>query len=160
MVADRTDEYAFETGTPSPERFTELRRRSGMTPRTVESARRGLPGTLYGVVVTVGEAPESAAGADDAHGVRKDDDTGTVVAMGRIVGDGGAVYQISDVAVDPDHQGNGLGTAIMDRLMAYIEETAPDGAYVNLIADVDGFYEQWGFEPVAPGSKGMGRYVE
>ena len=156
MVADRTDAYAFEPGTPSPERFTELRRRSGMTPRTVESARRGLPGTLYGVIVSVDAPPESAAASDDVH----EDDDGAIVGMGRIVGDGGAVYQISDVAVDPDHQGNGLGTEIMDRLMAYLEETAPTGAYVNLIADVDGFYEQWGFEPVAPGSKGMGRYLE
>lgn len=157
MVADRTDAYAFETGTPSPEQFTELRRRSGMTPRTVESARRGLPGTLYGVIVSVDASPESAAGTDDVH---EDGDDEAIVAMGRIVGDGGAVYQISDVAVHPDHQGNGLGTEIMNRLMAYLEETAPAGAYVNLIADVDGFYEEWGFEPVAPGSKGMGRYVE
>ncbi|MDR5674308.1 Acetyltransferase (GNAT) family [Halalkaliarchaeum sp. AArc-CO] len=157
MVADRTDAYAFEPGTPSPERFTELRRRSGMTPRTVESARRGLPGTLYGVVVTVDGTSERTATTDDVH---EESNDGATVGMGRIVGDGGAVYQISDVAVHPDHQGNGIGTEIMDRLMAYLEETAPTGAYVNLIADVDGFYEQWGFEPVAPGSKGMGRYIE
>ena len=156
MVADRTNEYAFETGTPSPKRFTELRRRTGMTPRTVESARRGLPGTLYGVVVTIDGSSESTATTDDGD----DGDDGDVVGMGRIVGDGGAVYQITDVAVDPDHQGNGIGTEIMDRLLAYLERTAPEGAYVNLIADVDGFYEQWGFEPVAPGSKGMGRYIE
>lgn len=137
--------YAFRTGTPSPERFTELRRLAGMTPRTVESARRGLPGTLYGVVAVF----DSASDGNEE-----------IVAMGRIVGDGGAVYQISDMAVHPDHQGKGLGTEIMDRLMAYIEETAPTGAYVSLIADVDGFYERWGFEPVSPGSRGLSRYVE
>lgn len=150
MDEDRIDEctvaedtYTLRSGTPSPERFTELRRLAGMTPRTVESARRGLSGTLYGVVA------EIDPNADDE-----------IVAMGRVVGDGGAVYQISDMAVHPDHQGNGLGTEIMNCPMAYLEDTAPEGAYVNLIADVDGFYERWGFEPVAPGSEGMGRYIE
>ena len=29
------------------------------------------------------------------------------VGMGRIIGDGGTAYQITDIAVDPDHQGKG-----------------------------------------------------
>ena len=44
---------------------------------------------------------------------------------------------------------------IMDALMMFIEELNIADAYVNLIADVDGFYEKWGFKPTRPSSKGM-----
>ena len=77
-----------------------------------------------------------------------------------IVGDGGTVYQISDVAVHPDHQGRELGTRMMERLEAYLEETVPPNAYVNLVADVDGFYERFGYEETRPASKGMYRRTE
>lgn len=46
---------------------------------------------------------------------------------------------------------------MMDAVDAYLEDHAPDGAYVNLFADVDGFYEQWDFEATRPASKGMYR---
>ena len=70
-------------------------------------------------------------------------------------GDGGSVYHVCDVAVHPDHQRQGLGSRMMDALMDWIDETAPPKAYVNLMADIDGFYERWGFERTAPVSKGM-----
>jgi ribosomal protein S18 acetylase RimI-like enzyme len=81
--------------------------------------------------------------------------TGETVGMARIVGDEGIVYYICDMVVHPDHQGRGLGRRLMDALMSYIDENAPGTAYINLMADVDGFYEQWGFEETAPVSKGM-----
>jgi GNAT superfamily N-acetyltransferase len=134
------DEYVILTEAPSPREFVDLREAAGMGPRSIESAERGLPNSLFAVTV-----------------VHETDGT---VGMGRVVGDDGAVYQISDMAVHPDHQGRGLGTRIMERLMAYVEETAPPSAYVNLIADVDGFYEKFGFEEVRPASKGMFRRIE
>ena len=36
-----------------------------------------------------------------------------------------------------------------------VEGLGISDAYVNLIADVDGFYEKWGFKPTRPRSKGM-----
>jgi len=75
--------------------------------------------------------------------------------MARVVGDGGSVFHVCDMVVHPDHQHQGLGSRMMDALMDWIHETAPSKAYVNLMADVDGFYEQWGFERTAPVSKGM-----
>ncbi|MES3160825.1 MAG: hypothetical protein PPP55_04545 [Halorubrum sp.] len=60
---------------------------------------------------------------------------------------------------------------MMNALVAWLHENAPDGGYVNRLADVDGFYrrsrpsasgpdpeavhERWGFELSAPASKGM-----
>jgi GNAT superfamily N-acetyltransferase len=59
------------------------------------------------------------------------------------------------MVVHPDHQGQGLGSRLMDALLEYIEANAPETAYINLMADIDGFYEQWGFEETRPVSKGM-----
>ncbi len=48
----------------------------------------------------------------------------------------------------------------MERLETYLEEEAPPDAYVNLIADIDDFYERFGYEEVQPASKGMYRRTE
>lgn len=133
------DAYELVRETPDAETFCELREAAGMPPRSVEGARAGLPNTVFGV------------------SVRRDGET---VGMARIVGDGGTVYQIADMAVRPDHQSRGIGTAMMDELAAYIDREAPPNAYVNLFADVDGFYERWGFEATAPASRGMYRRTE
>ena len=60
--------------------------------------------------------------------------------MGRVVGDGGTVFHICDMVVKPEWQKKGGGTMIMDSLMGFIEGLGISDAYVNLIADVDGFY--------------------
>lgn len=128
--------YDLRESVPDPETFVELRAAADMIPRSLDAARRGLPGTVYGVSMV-------------------DADTDETVGMARIVGDGGCIYHICDMAVRPAHQGQGLGSRMMDALMAYVEEHAPETAYVNLMADVDGFYEQWGFERTVPASKAM-----
>jgi GNAT superfamily N-acetyltransferase len=137
---DRADEggedYTLRDEAPSVAEFRRLRAAAGMTDRPREAVERGLPSSLF--AVTVVHEP-----------------TGEVVGMGRIVGDDGAVYHVCDMAVHPDHQRRGLGTRVMERLLWYLDETAPPGAYVNLMADVDGFYEQFGFEETRPASKGM-----
>ncbi len=135
------DPYTIREEVPDPETFAALREAANLPPRSPEGIERGLPNSLHGAVAV-------------------HEPTGDVVGMGRVVGDGGTVYQITDMAVHPDHQRRGLGTRLMERLEAYIAETAPPRAYVNLIADIDGFYEQFGFEGVQPASKGMFRRTE
>ncbi|WP_226022378.1 GNAT family N-acetyltransferase [Halomicrobium salinisoli] len=130
------DPYAVRERTPTPDEFQALREAAGMAARSREGVERGLPNSLYAVVVD-------------------HEPSGEAVGMGRIVGDGGSVYHVCDMAVHPDHQGRGLGTRVMEALMAYVEETASPDAYVNLMADVDGFYDRFGFEETRPASKGM-----
>ncbi|ELZ82346.1 AttT protein [Haloferax elongans ATCC BAA-1513] len=132
---------------PDPETYVALRDAADMAPRSLDAAKRGLPNTTFGVSVVA----ENRAGEDGTGG----DESEEIVGMGRLVGDGGTVYQVVDVAVHPDHQGQGLGTRIMDALVDYLDREAPPTAFVNLLADVDGFYDRWGFEPTAPASKGM-----
>lgn len=77
--------------------------------------------------------------------------------MGRIVGDGALNFDIVDIAVDPDHQGRGLGRQIMEALIAWLDANAFKGAYVTLVADVPDLYAKFGFESVRPESEGMAR---
>jgi ribosomal protein S18 acetylase RimI-like enzyme len=132
-------DYDLHETLPTPAEYVALREAAGMAPRSLDAAERGLPNTVFGVTV---------------------ERDGEVVGMGRIVGDGGTVFQLVDIAVHPDHQGQGLGTRIVDALMAHLEAHAPPSAYINLMADLGGFYERWGFEPTAPASVGMFTRIE
>ncbi|AFL89782.1 putative acyltransferase [Terriglobus roseus DSM 18391] len=129
-------EYSLFEEVPDPATFCQLRVDAGMSPRSIEAAAAGLPRTLFGVVVR---------------------HKGRVVGMARVIGDGGLCFQISDVAVHPDHQARGLGKALMGRIVAYLQETVPAGSFVNLLADGEAhrLYAQFGFRPTAPDSIGM-----
>lgn len=131
-----SDAYAVEKRLPTVEQFRSLRAAADMTTRSPAAVERGLPNSLFGTVVV-------------------HEESGDVVGMARVVGDDGTVFHVCDMAVHPDHQRRGLGTRLMESVLDYVEETAPPGAYVNLMADVDGFYEQFGFEETRPASKGM-----
>ena len=71
------------------------------------------------------------------------------VAMGRLIGDG-IYYLIIDVVVRPEYQGQGIGSTIVDMLLAYVEEHTPTGgrASVQLIAEKgkEAFYIDRGFK--------------
>jgi ribosomal protein S18 acetylase RimI-like enzyme len=77
--------------------------------------------------------------------------------MGRVVGDGGLNFEVVDIAVHPGYQRQGLGRQVMDAVMAFIHEVAPESACVDLIADhhSPALYSKYGFESVTPKSIGM-----
>lgn len=133
-------DYQLVERIPTVAEFCDLRRLSGLTPKTEEAAAAGLPNTLYAVVV---------------------EHAGETVGMGRIIGDGGTVYQIADMAVLPAHQGKGQGKRIMQALVGWLQANAPKSAYVNLIADGEArnLYAQFGFVPTAPVSIGMSMWI-
>jgi len=132
-------DYTTHLDIPAIDDYLRLRRNAGLTPRSREAAAAGLPHTVAAVLVR--------AGAD-------------VVGMGRAIGDG-LFYQVVDIAVEPAHQGQGLGKAIMARLMEELARLAPAEAYVSLIADgkASELYAQFGFAPTAPASIGMARWL-
>ena len=128
--------FKIKPGTPSVEEFLSLRGSVEMGTRSLEGVKKGLGNELFGALLY-------------------HRDSGELVGMGRVVGDGGTVFHICDMVVKPECQKKGGGTMIMDSLMEFIEGLGISEAYVNLIADVDGFYEKWGFKPTDPRSKGM-----
>jgi len=133
-------DYEIVDRIPDVETFAHLRAVSGLSPRSREGMEKGLPNSLYAVLVLHEDRP---------------------IGMGRIIGDGGTAYQITDIAVDPAHQGKGLGKAIMAELTGWLEREAPKDAYVSLIADGDArhLYQKFGFDPVMPASIGMARVM-
>ena len=72
---------------------------------------------------------------------------GQVIGMARVIGDGGLVFYIQDVVVAPEQQGEGVGAALMERVMAYLTAHAHPGTIVGLMAAAgkEGFYERYGF---------------
>ena len=76
---------------------------------------------------------------------------GQTVAMGRLIGDG-MYYLIADIIVRPEYQGKGIGSGIVDRLLAYVEANTPTGgrASVQLIAEKgkEDFYIKKGFKRI------------
>ena len=134
-------DYDLIPGTPSVDDFLRLRKVSGLSEKTRRAAELGLPNTWYAVTVQY---------------------QGRTIGMGRIIGDGGTAFQITDMAVEPEHQGKGLGKRIMAALVDHIQATVPDTGYISLIADGDAqhLYAQFGFEPVTPKSVGMAMWLK
>ncbi|MDQ0636416.1 GNAT superfamily N-acetyltransferase [Arthrobacter pascens] len=83
-----------------------------------------------------------------------------VVGMGRLVGDGVKYFYIQDVAVLPEYQGQGVGKAIIDRLLLHVAQTAPSTAFVGLFSTEQAteVYASRGF--TAGDMTGMFRLVE
>ena len=83
--------------------------------------------------------------------------------VGRIIGDGGCFFQITDICTHPAHRGLGLAKAVMAELTTWLEGNAPRGAWVGLSADGEagGLYRQFGFRETkeAFDSVGMARVM-
>ena len=129
-------DYQLIPGTPGTADYRRLRRVAGLSEKTQAAAEAGLPNTWFAVTVVL---------------------DGRAIGMGRVIGDGGTAFQIVDVAVEPEHQGKGLGKRIVAALVDHLRAHAPASAYVSLIADGDAqhLYAKYGFAPVMPESIGM-----
>jgi len=130
-------DYQLVERTPTVREYCDLRLRVGLSAKTEEAAAAGLPNTRFAVVL---------------------EHEGTAIGMGRVIGDGGTAFQVTDIAVLPEHRGKGLGKRIVAALVDWLKATAPKSAYINLIADgpAKDLYAQYGFQPVEThGSIGM-----
>lgn len=133
-------DYTLRLETPGTDEYRKLRAAAGLTPRSRTATEAGLPNTVAAVVVRTRN--------------------GQAAAMARAVGDG-LNYEVVDVAVDPAHQGRGLGKQVIAALMNQLRGIAPAEAYVSLIADGEAnrLYAQFGFQPTAPASIGMAQWI-
>ncbi|KWX86490.1 GNAT family acetyltransferase [Paenibacillus riograndensis] len=120
---------------PSVEQYLALRMEAGLSAMSAEGAEIGLPRSIFAVTLY---------------------EEGSLVGMGRVIGDGGCFFQVTDIAVKPSCQGRGLGKIIMREIRSFLD-TVPERAYISLIADGEAarLYAQHGFEPVMPDSQGM-----
>ena len=89
-----------------------------------------------------------------------------VIGMGRLVGDGAMYWYLQEIIVLPEYQGNGIGKAIVERLLKHVEESGfPETKVtVGLMAakGKEAFYEKLGFfsRPNSNCGSGMAKYIE
>lgn len=123
---------------PNAEEYNNLRIISGLSPKDEAASEIGLKNSIFMISLR---------------------DSGKLIGMGRIIGDGGCFYHIVDMAVAPSYQGNGLGNLIMSEITKYLDDHASKDSYVSLIADVpaDRLYKKFGFDYSAPKSVGMAK---
>ena len=81
--------------------------------------------------------------------VKAVDDCRNVVGMGRIVGDGAVVCYIQDLIVLPDMQGKNIGSLLIKRLIAFVNELREENTTLMLCLMCakgrEKFYEKHGF---------------
>lgn len=129
--------YELKNEIPTVETYIRIRLSAGLSRKSEEAARIGLRNSLFSVIAYAG--PEA-------------------VGIGRVIGDGGCFFEVTDIAVLPDHQGKGVGDMIMRSIMEYLRMNAPKTAYVSLMADhgTPHFYKRYGFSfAEMPKSSGM-----
>ena len=122
---------------PTPTEYLALREAAGLSAKDLQASQIALSNSIF--ITTIRDLDDQ------------------LIGMGRIIGDEGCFYQIVDIAVHPTRQGQGLGKQIMSVLMDYLDNHAPSGAYISLIADVpaDELYTRFGFDYTSPKSVGM-----
>ncbi|HHI70612.1 MAG TPA: N-acetyltransferase [Rhodobacteraceae bacterium] len=133
----------FKFEPPSPEEFIKFRAACGWGEIGEDIARAALNASVLDVTCRSGEE---------------------LVGFARVVGDGVLYFYIQDVIVNSDWRGHGIGKRIMCLLMKRLEERAPDGATIGLMA-ADGkelFYGKFGFQarPTDRLGAGMTQFVK
>ncbi|GAB4575002.1 MAG: GNAT family N-acetyltransferase [Anaerolineae bacterium] len=128
--------YALIERVPTTEEHRALFEAVGWHPYTPQETAIALANSLHGVVAVV-----------DGH----------TIGMGRVIGDGGKFFYIQDFAVRPEHQGQGIGQAMLNRLLAFIQANAPGEPFVGLFATQAAIplYRKYGFEPRTEVLSGM-----
>jgi len=118
--------YVIRPRRPTLAEYRQICRAAGLSPVSDAQAAAGLARSPFAVCV---------------------DDGDRLVAMGRVVGDGGISFNIVDVAVHPEHRRRGLGAPVVTRLLDYVRERADRTSFVELFAvnGSEAFYRRFGF---------------
>jgi GNAT superfamily N-acetyltransferase len=130
------EELRFSNVPPSAENYIHLRIASGMGEKNLSRAETALRGSLFTASLYDGEA---------------------LVAFGRVAGDGGITFVVSDVMVHPDYRRRGLGDRIMSAIDEYFHAHTFEDSYVCLIANrpADLLYTKHRFRYLPPDRCGM-----
>lgn len=121
---------------PAAQDYVSLRLRSGMGNKNLKRSEIALKNSLFTVSLY---------------------DKEKLIGFGRVVGDGGITYVVSDVMVDREYQRKGYAEQIMKAIDVYFENHAHDDSYVCLIANhpADLLYHKHHFEYLPENKCGM-----
>lgn len=133
-------QYELADNALTAEDFVRLKVATGFMDRPLEQADKAIKNGLFNVSVVY---------------------EGKVIGMGRLVGDGAIYWYLQEIIVLPEYQGQGIGRAIVERLLEHIKSEALPGTGVQVgltaVKGKEAFYEKLGF---ACGSSGMNKYIE
>lgn len=131
-----SEELRFSNVPPDAGDYVRLRIVSGMGEKNLSRAETALRGSLFTASLYDGEA---------------------LVAFGRVAGDGGITFVVSDVMVHPDYRRRGLGDRIMSAIDEYFHAHTFEDSYVCLIANrpADLLYTKHRFRYLPPDRCGM-----
>lgn len=86
---------------------------------------------------------------------------GRIVGCGRVIGDGGLHYYLTDVVVHPAYQRRGIGTRIVEALTRFTESVPYINTVVGVLptAGTEGFYGRHGYRAQGPDAPAMLRWL-
>ncbi len=84
-------------------------------------------------------------GLDWHHFVLATDASGQMLGCGQLKPHRDGTLELASIAVEPAHRGRGIARAIIEHLLALA--TRP--LYLTCRQSLGGFYQQWGFRPLA-----------
>ena len=91
-------------------------------------------------------------------------DDNKIIGFGRIIGDGICYLYIHDVMVIPDYQNKGIGTEIMNKLLAKVSEIKKENPYVRVYLGAskgkEEFYQRFGFIKREEANLGSGMILD
>jgi GNAT superfamily N-acetyltransferase len=121
---------------PSAQDYVSLRQRCGMGNKDIARSRIALENSLFTACIY---------------------NEDKLIAFGRVVGDGGITYVVSDIMVDQDYRRKGFADKIMNAIDQFLEENTFDDSYVCLIANApaDHLYHKYKFEYLPENKCGM-----
>ncbi len=121
---------------PTAQDYVSLRLRSGMGNKDLKRSQIALENSLFTASLY---------------------DKEKLIGFGRVVGDGGITYVVSDIMVDKDYQRRGFAEQIMKAIDSYFEVNAHEDSYICLIANrpADLLYHKHQFEYLPENRCGM-----
>ncbi len=121
---------------PTAQDYVNLRLRSGMGSKDLKRSQIALENSLFTASIYDGEK---------------------LVGFGRVVGDGGITYVVSDIMVDENYRRKGFAERILEAVDQYFERNTHEDSYICLIANrpADLLYNKHKFEYLSEDKCGM-----
>ena len=99
--------YTIKESPPSAEDFASLRKLIGWSNPCLSVVQKSIDASLFSATIYLDN---------------------NLVGCGRVIGDGAMYFYIQDVIIHPEHQNKGLGSKIMNTLIAHLESCCAPGA--------------------------------
>lgn len=121
---------------PSAGEYVNLRLKAGMGNKDLERAELALCNSLFTVSIY---------------------ENNNLIGFGRVVGDNGITFVVSDIMVDHDYQRQGYGMKIMQEIDTYLNQNTYEDSFVCLIANspADKLYQKFKFSYLPDNRCGM-----